>query len=187
MFPFKPVGLKMLLLTPCPDQLPLKPPCVVGRLMAGAVSQIEAGTPVIAGVVGVETLMVVVAGLAHCPAFGVKVSAMFPLKPIGLKRLLLTPGPDQLPLNPPCVVGRLMAGEFSQIEAGTPVIAGVVGVVTLMVVVAGLAHCPAFGVKVRVMFPLKPVGLKLLPATPWPDQLPLTPLCEVGSAIGGSF
>lgn len=34
-----------------------------------------------------------------------------------------------------------------------------------------------------VIFPLSPDGLKLFPATPVPDQLPVIPLCVVGNAM----
>ena len=53
---------------------------------------------------------------------------------------------------------------------------GVTGILTLIVVVLLFAHCPALGINVNVIFPLSPIGLKLLAVTPKPDQLPDMPL-----------
>ncbi len=56
------------------------------------------------------------------------------------------------------MVGRGTAGSSWQTLAGTPIRVGGVGGSTLMEVVVTLAHCPAVGVKVRVIFPFKPEG-----------------------------
>lgn len=154
--------------------------------MGGVVSQIVGGTPVIKGATGMVTVMLVMAGFAHWPAFGVNVSVMFPLNPVGLKLLTLTPEPDQFPDTPLCVVGKFIAGADSQMEAGTPVIVGVVGKLTVILVVAGLAHWPTFGLKVKMTLPFKPEGLKLLLLTPEPVQAPITLLCVVGKFIAGA-
>ena len=61
------------------------------------------------------------------------------------------------------------------------------GVLTVTVVVVISAHCPAVGVNVRVIAPLKPVGLKLLPVTPEPLHVPVIPLCVVLSVIGAAL
>lgn len=79
-----------------------------------------------------------------------------------------------------------MAASFSHNPAGTPDMAGAVGTSTVIVVVATFTHCPALGVKVNVIFPLKPAGLKLFDVTPVPDQLPVIPLCDVGNETGAS-
>lgn len=57
-----------------------------------------------------------------------------------------------------------------------PEMDGVTGVLTVILVVVRFAHCPTLGVKVRIIFPLKPEGLKLFADTPLPDQLPVIPL-----------
>jgi hypothetical protein len=98
---------------------------------------------------------------------------MFPLKPDGSKLFPATPEPDQLPLIPLCEVGNVIEDAFSQIFAGIPLMTGVTGVLTAIVVVVEEAHCPAFGVKVNMIFPLRPEGLKLFAETPVPDQLPV--------------
>ncbi len=87
----------------------------------------DAGIPVIAGVVGTITLIVVVLGAAHCPAVGVNVNVILPLRPEGLKLFAVTPVPDQLPVMPLCVVGKAIAASVWHIEAGIPVIVGVEG------------------------------------------------------------
>lgn len=142
--------------------------------------------PVITGIVASVTLMLAVTVAAHWPAFGVNVSVMFPLRPAGSKLLALTPCPDQFPVIPFWVVGNAIGISTWQIVAGTPVITGVVSGLTVMAVVAVVAHCPAFGVNVSVMLPFNPAGLKLLALTPCPDQFPVIPLCVVGSAIGAA-
>ena len=159
-------------LTPCPDQLPAMPLWVVGKAMAAAFEHKEAGTPEITGVVDGLTVMVVVATSAHCPAFGVNESVTLPLRPAGLKLLLVTPSPDQLPTMPLCTVGSAMGAAVWQMEAGTPEIGGAVAVFTVMVVVAGATQA-WLEVKVSGMLPLSPIGLKLVPFTPVPLQVPL--------------
>lgn len=170
--PLSPAGSKLLLETPFPDHVPATPLCVVGKLMAASFWQMEAGTPVMLGVTAVFTVIVVVAGLAHWPAFGVKVRVTLPFCAVGLKLLPETPLPDQFPVKPPCGVGRLMEDALSQMEAGTPVIAGVTAVFTVMVVFAGSTQV-ALEVKVKLTTPLCPTGLKLEPVTPGPDQVPV--------------
>jgi hypothetical protein len=165
----------------------VKPDCEVGNGMDAAFSQMVAGIPVMVGVVTVLTIMLVVAIAAHCPAFGVNVSVILPLKPVGLKLLPATPVPDQLPVIPLCVVGNDIGAEVSHKLAGIPEMAGATGVLTVIVVVFGLAHWGAFGVNVKIIFPLNPEGLKLFADTPVPDQLPLIPLCVVGREIGAAF
>ena len=118
---------------------------------------------------------------------GVNVSVIFPLNPAGLKLLAETPDPDQLPVIPLCVVGNEIGAAVWHSDAGIPVIAGVTGMLTIIFVVAILAHWPAVGVNVSVIFPLRPAGLKLFPATPMPDQFPVMPLCVVGKETGALF
>lgn len=65
---------------------------------------------------------------------------IFPLRPDGSKLFATTPEPDQLPLMPLCEVGNAMVGAFSQMVAGMPVITGVTGALTVIVVVAVVAH-----------------------------------------------
>ncbi|RMH74933.1 MAG: hypothetical protein D6683_12090 [Actinomyces sp.] len=70
-------------------------------------------------------------------------------------------------------------------DSEVPVAEGAALTVTCRVL--ALAHCPGFGVKVRVYVPLSPAGLKLLLLTPVPDHSPLMPLCTVDSATGSSL
>lgn len=186
MLPFKAAGLKLLFVTPCPDQVPVMPPCVVGKAMGWSVWQIVAGTPLILGAGPVPTLILVVALEAQKDGAGVKVNVILPLRPAGLKLLLVTPWPDQLPVMPSCVVGNEMGLADWQILAGTPVMAGAPPVPTSIVVVAGSAQKEASGVKVSVMMPFKPEGLKILLITPCPDQSPVMPSCIFGKVIGGA-
>lgn len=58
---------------------------------------------------------------------------------------------------------------------------------TLTDAVFGKAQFPAAGVKVNTIAPLNPAGLNELPDTPFPVQLPLTPLCVVLSETGASI
>ena len=66
----------------------------------------------------------------------------------------------------------MMEEALSQIDAGTPVMAGVVAVFTVMLVLAGSTQV-ALEVKVRFTTPLCPAGLKFVPVTPGPDQVPV--------------
>lgn len=49
-------------------------------------------------------LTVTVPSVAHCPVVGVNVRVIGPFSPLGLKVLLFTPEPVQLPFKPPWVV-----------------------------------------------------------------------------------
>ena len=69
-----------------------------------------------------------------------KVKVIFPLKPAGSKVFAETPLPDQLPMMPLWVVGNAIGEASSQSDAGTPEIAGVMGVATETIAVAGKAH-----------------------------------------------
>lgn len=69
-------------------------------------------------------------------------------------------------------------------KVAEPLILAEGGVLTVTVVVVISAHCPAVGVNVRVIAPLKPDGLKLLPVTPEPLHAPVIPLCVVLSVMG---
>lgn len=138
--PLWPAGLKLFPNTPKPDHVPVMPLCVVGKATGLSDSHMEAGIPEIAGVTRVLTLIDVVFGIAHCPAAGVNVKVMDPLKPDGLKLFPVTPIPDQVPVKPLCVVDNAMAALFSQIEAGIPDMAGVTAAVTSIEVVLTLAH-----------------------------------------------
>lgn len=181
--PLKPFGSKKLLLTPGPDQVPSIPDWLVGKFTGASSSQRVGGTPVIFGVIGGVTSISAVVEVAQKLAFGVNVSVTVPLWPDGSNRLPLTPGPDQLPRKPLWLVGNITALSNSQSDAGTPVMVGSVGGCTSISVVAGLAQSPVFGVKVNVTSPLKLDGSKLLPLTPWPDQVPAKPPCVVGKLM----
>ena len=50
--------------------------------------------------------------------------------------------------------------------------AGAVGAIIVTLVVAGMVHWAAAGVKVKVTDRLKPVGLNVVPATPAPLPSP---------------
>jgi hypothetical protein len=69
-----------------------------------------------AGVLTGLTVTFRVLALAHCPAFGVKVSEKVPLPAVaGLKVLPpVTPGPDQLPRMPSWVVLRPAGASLAQ-------------------------------------------------------------------------
>ena len=92
-------------------------------------------------VVGVFTVTVVVAVLAHCPALGVKVYVVV---------CVLSMAGDHVPGIPSIELAGNESGSPAQIaEIGANVV--VVGVFTVTVIVAVLAHCPALGVKVYVV------------------------------------
>lgn len=125
----------------------------------------------------VVTLTVAVLAKAHCPAVGVKVKTIAPLNPDGLNKLPDTLDPLQFPVIPLCVVFNPIEEEvLHKFTGGGLLITTATAVVTLTVAVFCKAHCPTVGVKVRTIFPLKPAGLKLLPDTPVPIHIPVTPL-----------
>ncbi len=101
-------GLKVLLDTPGPDQEPAMPLWLAERAAGGEVWQ-KGPIGVSAGVVRLLTVTLRVLARAHCPAEGVKVRLKAPAE-AGLKVLLVTPGPDQEPVMPLWLVGRLTAG-----------------------------------------------------------------------------
>lgn len=69
------------------------------------------------------------------------------------------------------------AADVLQIVAGGALLMTIAtAFVTLIVAVLGSAQFPAAGVKVKVITPLNPEGLKVLPDTPLPLQLPDMPL-----------
>ena len=126
--------------TPGPDQFPLMPFRIVGNDTGGLFSQIDVGTPTINGVITGVTAMFAVLEIAHCPASGMNVNVIFPLKPFGLNVFEVTPGPDQLPVYPFTIGGSAIGKSVSQRDEGTPVISGVTSSVTSMLCVAGDAH-----------------------------------------------
>ena len=166
-----PAGLKVEPLTPGPDQLPVGKAgsCKVLRLRGASVWH-KVAVPRL-GVPDTLTVTVVVAGLLQ-GVLGVKVRVIFPDCPAGLKVEPLTPGPDQLPVGKAgsCKVLRLRGASVWH-KVAVPRL-GVVGMLTVIVVVAGLTQLPV-GVNVRVTLPDCPAGLKVEPLTPGPDQLPV--------------
>ena len=111
---------------------------VVGKADNVAPEQIGE-TCVNVGVVGGLTVIVIVAALAHCPAVGVNVYVVV--------AVLFNAG-DQVPVIPLLeVVGK--ADNVAPEQIGeTCVNIGVVVGLTVIVIVAVLAHCPAVGVNV---------------------------------------
>ncbi|AWI25264.1 hypothetical protein HYN49_04780 [Flavobacterium pallidum] len=133
---------------------------VVGNAASVAPEQIGA-TCVNTGVFGWLTVMVIVAVFAHCPAVGVKVYVVV---------AVLFKAGDHVPATPLFeVVGNAASVAPEQIGA-TCVNTGVFGWLTVMVIVAVFAHCPAVGVKVYVVVAV------LFKAG---DHVPATPLFEV--------
>ena len=65
----------------------------------------------------------------------------------GLKELPATPGPDQFPVIPLCVVFRAVGAAKTQ-KGPMGVRVGVILVLTVTIMVLLSAHWPAFGVKV---------------------------------------
>ena len=116
------------------------------------------------------TLTVALAGLVQ-GVLGVNVSTTAPLCPAGLNVAPLTPGPLQVPLGKPgsCKVVRSRGASVWH-KVAVPRL-GVVGTLTMMVVLAGSAQ-EAEGVKVSEIFPDCPAGLKVVPLTPGPDHTP---------------
>ena len=189
-------GLKLLPATPGPDQVPFMPLWVAFKGTAASVLQ-SGPTGFKAGVVAEFTVTGSVLARAHCPAAGVKVRVWLPAPAVaGLKLLPDTPGPDQAPDMPLCVVFSGTAASLMQ-NGPTDVNAGDVALVTFTINVLTEAHCPALGVNVRVWLPAPAVaGLNVLPDTPGPDQIPVIPLwvvfrgtaasVEQSGPIGGS-
>lgn len=65
---------------------------------------------------------------------------------------------------------------------------GVTTAFTVTGKVAVLAHCPTVGVKVKLKLPAPAVaGLKVLPETPVPDQVPFIPPMFMGKLAAGSL
>ncbi len=170
-------GLKVLLVTPGPDQEPLIPFWLVAGRATGEADWQKGPIGAKVGVVAVLTVTLRVAVVAQPPALGVKVRVCVPAPAVdGLKVLLVTPGPDQLPLTPFwLVVGRATGEAVWQkgpIEAKVGVVAGL----TVTVVLAVPAQSAGFAVKVRFQVPSPAAaGLKVVPDTPGPDQVPETP------------
>lgn len=173
--PLCPDGLKLLPLTPAPDQFPVMLPCVVGNEMGAAISHI-ADRGVRLTVVGALTVIVIVLLLAHCPELGAKVKVIAPLNPKGSNELPETPEPLHVPVIPLWVVLRVIGLSAAQSVVGVTESVGVTAAFTVTVVVLDEAHCPAVGVKVKTIGPLKPVGVKVVPDTPEPDHVPVNPL-----------
>lgn len=186
--PLCPLGSKVLPLTPSPLHVPITPLCVVAKLMGVAMSQIGAkgfnGT-----VVGVFTVMSMVLSLAHCPAPTSKVNVIIPLNPLGSK--LLPPTTPLLPVQVPvillCVVLSVIGASEAQRVVGVTLSVGVVGAVTLIVVLLAAKHCPASGVNVSEIGPLNPEGLnELLDTLAPPVQFPETPPTLLPKEIGAA-
>ena len=149
-------------------QLPVMPLLDVGGNAASGVPAQIGFTAVNVGVVLLLTVMVKVVVVAHCPASGVNVYVVVArLSNVG----------DQLPAMPLLdVLGNADNGVPEQIGF-TAVNVGTVVLLTVMVIVVLVAHCPAFGVNVYV------VVARLLSSG---DQLPVMPLLEVvGNADKG--
>jgi hypothetical protein len=110
--------------------------------------------------IGLTTMLCVVV-VAHCPALGVNVYKVV--------AVLFSAG-DQLPVMPLSdVVGNGLSVAPEQMAAMLLNV-GVVALLTLIVNVAVVAHCPAFGVNVyNVVAVLFSAG----------DQLPVMPLSDV--------
>ena len=60
------------------------------------------------GTIGASTVIVVVLAAKRCSAVGVKVRVTVPLNPLGLKLLVLTPLPLQLPETVPTLLPKAM-------------------------------------------------------------------------------
>ena len=116
------------------------------------------------------TSIVVLAGLVQ-GVLEVKTSVIGPPSPSGSKVLPNTPGPDQVPFGNPgsCRPVRLIGAWISQTLVVPSI--GVCGTSTVTVVLFGSAQ-EAAGVKVSVTSPDSPSGLKVLPLTPGPLQIP---------------
>ena len=121
------------------DQVPVNPLLdVVGKAESAAPEQMGA-TAVNVGVIFGFTVIVSVVGKTHTPDVGVKVYVVV---------LVLFNAGDQVPVYPLLeVVGKADKGAPEQIGA-TAVNVGVTFGITVMVIVAVVAHCPAVGVKV---------------------------------------
>ena len=172
--------------TPGPDQEPEYPSSVGGSVIGKSVSQIDDGSPDMKGITTALTKILCEEGNAHCPALGVNVNVIIPFCVAGLKVLFETPGPDQIPVIPICKGGRGTGGSVIQTDAGIPEMAYKFSK-TVMDIDPGDAQIPASGVKVNMISPFNPDGLKVLFDTPDPAQLPLIPLWDVGSAMGELF
>ena len=96
--------------------------------------------PLMLAVGGALMVVVKVAVVAHCPAVGVKVYV--PLV------VLLTVAGLHVPLIPLVELAGNIGAVVPLQKAGIAAKVGVVGVVTVVVKVAVVAHCPAVGVKV---------------------------------------
>lgn len=186
--PFNPEGLKTFPATPLPLQLPAIPLWLVLSAIEEEVLHKEAGGALLmTTAVAVVTLTVAVLGKAHCPAVGVKVSTILPLKPDGLKVFPDTPEPLHVPAIPLWVVlSATDEAVLHKVAGGALFITTATAAVTVIEVVLGKAHCPALGVKVKTILPLSPEGLNELPATPDPLQFPVTPLCVVANATAAA-
>ena len=77
--------------------------------------------------------------------------------------------------EPPKELNRLMGEAVLQMLT-LPLEPALGGALTTKVVVPEVAHCPDAGLKVRVIVPLNPLGLKVLPpVTPLPAHVPVKP------------
>jgi hypothetical protein len=159
------VGVKVyvvvVVLSKAGDQVPVIPLLeVVGSGDRVAPEHIGA-TAVNVGVTFGLTVIVIVAVVAHCPAVGVNVYVVV---------VVLSKAGAQVPVMPLLdVVGNGERDAPEHIDA-TAVNAGVTFGLTVIVIVAVVAHCPAVGVKVYVVVVvLSKAG----------DQLPVMPLLEV--------
>lgn len=161
--------MKKLLDTPAPDQVPLIPDGT--RLARLSVALFWHKTALVRlGAAFALTVILVVAGLTQA-ALEVKVRAIGPLKPAGLKFMPVTPIPDHAPMEKfgSCSTKRLKGAALAQ-RLILPK-AGVCAILTVICVEAGLAQ-GSVGLNTNGITPLKPVGLNIVPVTPIPDQTP---------------
>src|SRR6187399_2807772 len=129
----------------------------------------------ISGTSTVSIVIVQVVLVAHCIGNGVNNNIELPFCPVGSKKLLTTPGPDQFPATPFCTVFKFCGAAFSQTAFGTPVIDGVKEVYTVTTVEEETAHWPNKGVNNSGIAPFNPFGLNILFTTPCPVQFPVMP------------
>jgi uncharacterized protein YcgI (DUF1989 family) len=126
-----------------------------------------AATCVNVGVTCWFTVTVIVAVVAHCPAAGVNVYVVV--------AVLLIAG-DHVPMYPLLDVVGILSASPEQIVA-TCANVDVVGWLTVTVIVAVVAHCPAAGVNVYVV-----VAVLLIAG----DHVPMYPLLDVVGILSAS-
>ena len=168
--PLNPAGLKFVPATPVPDQVPPGSPVInADKFIIPAASQIVPGVVHAELKPGVtEILCVDVSSQGAVPI----VYVTFCVPTAGSKLFPVTPIPDQVPPGVPVInVLRFTSGEPEHNPAGVVHVGSTSESTVIFCVEIPTQGATPTEYEIEIG-PLKPVGSKLFPVTPVPDQVP---------------